>query len=69
MSIQTPWNDENTDESTAQFIRHFIANGTVGMLREWVNKGFPVNSRRIAELMYYLSEGAAKRGSDISLPV
>ena len=37
------------------FIQHYVANGTVGMLREWVNSGFPVSSREIAEMMYYLS--------------
>ena len=33
----------------------YMANGTVGMLREWVNSDFPVSSREIAEMMYYLS--------------
>ena len=47
--------NEEKDEITVQFIRHYIANGTVGMLREWVNAGFPVSSRKIAEMMYYLS--------------
>jgi len=49
-----PVSDE-TDEITARFIRLYIANGTVGMMREWVNAGFPVSSRRIAEMMYFLS--------------
>lgn len=33
----------------------YIACGTVGMLREWVNSGFPMSSREIAEMMYDLS--------------
>ena len=33
----------------------YMANGTVGMLREWVNAGFPVSSREIAEMMYFFS--------------
>ena len=48
--------NENTDELTAQFIRLYIANGTVGMLREWINTDFPVSSRKIAEMMYYFSK-------------
>ena len=45
----------DADETTARFIRRYIANGTVGMMREWINGGFHVSSRRIAELMYFLS--------------
>ena len=44
-----------TDELTAQFIRHYIANGTVGMLRAWISSDFPVSSRKIAEMMYDMS--------------
>ncbi len=36
-------------------IRVYIASGTVGMLREWITTGFPVSSRKIAEMMYSLS--------------
>lgn len=45
------------DESdvAAHFVNLYIANGTVGMLREWVNSGFPVSSRTIAEMMYFFS--------------
>ena len=35
------------------------ANGTVGMLRAWVNTGFPVSSREIAEMMYLFSTRVA----------
>lgn len=39
----------------AYYAQLYIANGTVGMLREWVNSGFPVGSREIAEMMYRFS--------------
>ena len=47
----------NPDESdmTSLYTILYIANGTVGMLREWVNSGFPVSSRTIAEMMYCFS--------------
>ena len=47
--------DENTDELNERLTQLYIANGTVGMMREWVNSGFPVSSRKIAEMMYFLS--------------
>ena len=47
------------DETAARFIRLYIANGTVGMLREWINEGFPVSTRRIAEMMFFLSRKVA----------
>ena len=43
------------DELSARFKQLYIANGTVGMLREWVDGGFGVGSRKIAEMMYFLS--------------
>ena len=43
------------DETTVGFMRKYIANGTVGMMREWVNARYPVSSREIAEMMYFLS--------------
>ena len=46
---------ENGDEATSHYARLYVANGTVGMLREWVNAGFPVSSREIAEMMYLFS--------------
>lgn len=46
---------EQEDEETARFVRLYIANGTVGMLREWINADFPISSRKIAEMMYFLS--------------
>lgn len=49
-----PINDQN-DEVTDRFVRLYIANGTVGMLREWVEKGCPGSSEKMAEMMYFLS--------------
>lgn len=46
---------EKPDELTARFTRLYIANGTVGMLREWVNEDFPLTSQEIAKMMYTLS--------------
>ena len=43
------------DELTAGFRRLYIANGTVGMLREWVNEDTPISSEKLAEMMYSLS--------------
>ncbi|MBP5169635.1 MAG: TetR/AcrR family transcriptional regulator [Oscillospiraceae bacterium] len=43
------------DEKADEFIRVYIASGTVGMLREWVTSDFSVSSRQIAEMMYSLS--------------
>ena len=45
----------DTDELTANYRRLYIANGTVGMLREWVNEDCLVSSETIAEMMYSLS--------------
>lgn len=47
---------EDTDEQTSRFIRIYIANGTVGMLREWVNTGFRISCQDLAEMMYFLSK-------------
>ena len=46
---------DNADEQSSIFIRRYVACGTVGMLREWVMSGFPVSSRQIARMMYFLS--------------
>ena len=53
-SAYIPVNEQN-DEVTEHFLRLYIANGTVGMLREWIDKDCPFDSRRIAEMMYFLS--------------
>ena len=50
-----PVPDDN-DDSSAHFMQIYIANGTIGMLREWLRKGFPVSSQKIAEMMYFLSK-------------
>ena len=49
----------DVDEVTAGYIRTYVANGTVGMMREWVNMGYPVSSKKIAEMMYFLSRKIA----------
>lgn len=46
---------ECNDGSTSNYANLYVANGTVGMLREWVNSDFPVSSREIAEMMYLFS--------------
>ena len=46
---------ESDDRTVDEFIRVYIASGTVGMLREWVASDFAVSSRKIAEMMYSLS--------------
>ena len=52
---------DDTDDTTARFIRLYISNGTVGMMREWINAGFPVSSCRLAEMMYFLSRKVASQ--------
>ena len=47
---------DETDEITSRFKSIYIANGTVGMMREWVNADFPVSSQKIAEMMYFYSK-------------
>ena len=44
------------NELSSRFTRLYIAHGTVGMMREWVQSGYPVSSREIAEKMYFLSK-------------
>lgn len=45
----------NERDMTTHYMNLYIANGTVGMLREWVNSDFSVSSRAIAEMMYFFS--------------
>ena len=52
---------EDTDEPAARFTQLYIANGTVGMLREWINEDSPLSSREIAEMMYNLSRRIAQQ--------
>ena len=42
--------NKDLDELSSRFASLYIANGTVGMMREWVNAGFPVSSQKIAEV-------------------
>ena len=46
---------ESADGLNTEYMQRYVANGTVGMLREWIDAGFPISSREIAELMYRLS--------------
>ena len=46
----------DTDDLTADFVKYYIANGTVGMLKKWVLSDFPLESHRIAEMMYFFSK-------------
>ena len=45
----------DNDEAAARYAYLYISNGTVGMLREWVNSDFPISSRELAEMMYLFS--------------
>ncbi|MBR2547554.1 MAG: TetR/AcrR family transcriptional regulator C-terminal domain-containing protein [Eubacterium sp.] len=51
--------DENSDDLTAHFKQLYIANGTVGMLREWIRSDFPMSSEAIADMMYTISRRIA----------
>ena len=46
---------DDIDEAALHYMQRYIANGTVGMLREWINSGFSASSREIAEMMYFFS--------------
>ena len=46
---------ESPDDLTTRFTQLYIASGTVGTLREWINEDSPLSSREIAEMMYTLS--------------
>ena len=46
---------ESDDKLSDAYLRLYIANGTVGMLREWIETDFPLSSREIAEKMFYFS--------------
>lgn len=45
----------SVDELSLRYMQCYVANGTVGMLREWIGSGFPISSREIAEKMYFFS--------------
>ena len=46
----------NKDDLSAEFIQCYIANGTVGMMRKWIESGYKLDSRKLAEMMYFLSK-------------
>jgi AcrR family transcriptional regulator len=43
------------DEASARFISLYIAYGSVGLMREWVEAGFPFSSREMAKMIFSLS--------------
>ena len=47
---------DDADAQSSHFIRIYIANGTVGMMREWINTGFRISSHDLAEMMYFFSK-------------
>ena len=47
--------DADGADMDSRYALLYVANGTVGMLREWINTDFPVSSRKIAEMMYNYS--------------
>ena len=46
---------QGDDATSDRFKRLYIANGTVGMLREWIIMDCPINSQQLAGMMYSLS--------------
>lgn len=46
---------KGADELSERYLHLYIACGTVGMLREWIETDFVLSSRRIAEMMFYYS--------------
>ena len=49
---------ESPDDLTTRFTQLYIASGTVGMLREWINEDSPLSAlsgSELAEMMYTLS--------------
>ncbi len=46
----------SSDEQSDRFVQLYIANGTVGMMREWIISDFPFTSQKITEMMYFLSK-------------
>lgn len=52
----TKYADPSKGDDVASYYAHlYIANGTVGILRKWINSGFPVSSREMAKMMYLFS--------------
>ena len=59
--------ENSTEDCMASYYRHlYIANGTVGVLRDWVKAGFPVSSRTIAEMMYFFSVNVTQQNQPFS---
>ena len=51
---------DNTDTLSADYMRLYIANGSVGLLREWVNEDSPISSQKISEMMYTFSRRVSR---------
>ena len=45
----------DSGSTASRYASLYMANGTVGMLSEWVNSDFSISSREIAEMMYRFS--------------
>ena len=45
----------DNDDLLAKHMQIYIANGTVGMLKEWIWDNFPSSSEKIAEMIYFLT--------------
>ena len=46
---------EGDDRTSDHFKRLYVANGTVGMLREWISADCPIDSQQLAGMMYSFS--------------
>ena len=46
---------ENGDDPSSMFVLNYIANGSIGMLRAWLNSGFPLSSREMGEMIVSFS--------------
>ncbi len=47
---------ESEDALSTQYLRLYMANGNVGMLREWLASGFRISSRKLAEMIFFFPE-------------
>ena len=51
------WNDDGKDENFNRFRYVFVANGAVGMLKEWIRQDFPCDAATFAKLIVEVSVG------------
>ena len=45
----------DSDDPSTRYANLYIANGTVGLLREWVCADFPISSSELAQMMFQFS--------------